>query len=68
MTTWRRVVCWISKDTRAKAHARPRAPTTTHAHTHAHKYIILIAFPRQESFLERSSLLRYTHIAWLGLE
>ena len=31
MTIWRRVVCWISKATRAEAHVHARAPT--HKHT-----------------------------------
>jgi predicted deacetylase len=31
ITIWRRVVCWISKATRAEAHAHARAPT--HKHT-----------------------------------
>ena len=39
MAIWRRVACWISKATRAKAHVRARAPTTiptsTHTRTHA---------------------------------
>ena len=41
---WRLDVCWISKATRAQAHAR--APT--------HTYVILIAFPRQQWFRERA--------------
>ena len=33
MTIWRvRVACWISKDKRAKAHARTCAPTPTQTH------------------------------------
>jgi hypothetical protein len=34
MTVWRRVACWISKPTRAQAHASDRAPTPTSTHTH----------------------------------
>ena len=41
MTVWRRVTCWISKDTRAQAHARTRAPTATHTHTNI-KYLFLL--------------------------
>ena len=49
-TTWRiRVLCWIRKAIRA--------------HTHAQKYLILIAFRRQQWFGERTSLLLYTYIA-----
>jgi hypothetical protein len=33
MTIWRRVVSWISKTTRAKAHISARAPKPTHTHT-----------------------------------
>ena len=35
MATWRRVAYWISKATRAKAHARSRPPTHIHARNHA---------------------------------
>ena len=34
MTIWRNVACWISKTTRAQAHACARAPTHTRADTH----------------------------------
>jgi hypothetical protein len=64
MTIWRCVECWISKATRAQAHARIRAPTTTHTRTQI--YIILIAFPWQQRFRERASLLRYTYISVLS--
>ena len=33
IAVWRRVVCWISKATRAQSHANSRAPTST-PHTH----------------------------------
>ena len=50
---WLRVACWISKTTRAQAHARSRAPTIPHSlkhavthartrphtHTHTHTYL-----------------------------
>jgi hypothetical protein len=42
MTIWRRVACWISKTTRAQAHARARAPTSIHTlptRTHTHTEI-----------------------------
>ena len=48
---------------------RTHMPThpDTHMHararTHTHKYVILTAFPRQQWFRERASLLRYTYIA-----
>ena len=67
------VACWISKATRAQAHASARAPTPSHnTHTHNHTraphtrtlmYVILIAFPRQKLFRERSSMLSYTYIS-----
>ena len=64
MAIWRRVARWISKATRAYAHARAHAPTHTHtgAHEHAltracavthirtHKQVILIGIPRQQWF------------------
>jgi hypothetical protein len=49
---WRRVLCWISK---------PR----THAHTHTHKCVILIAFPWQQWFRERTSMLYVHCLSWL---
>ena len=75
MTIWRRVSCWVTKATRAKTCARVRAPTPTHALrtrmqsrallTHTKKYVILIAFPRQQWFRERALILRYTYSACL---
>ena len=63
MAKWRRVVCWISKATRAQVQAFARAPTRIHARaeTHTKKYTILIAFPRQALY-ERASMSRYTYI------
>ena len=58
MTIWRRTACWISKATRAQTHTRARAPTPTDARTHTQKYVILIAFQRQQWFRERALLLR----------
>ena len=73
-TIWRmRDVCHISKPTRAQSHARANAPTPTctyartrmHLPTNTQKYVLLIAFPRQQRFRERASMLRYTYIACL---
>ena len=59
---------------RAQGYARARAPKPifthphmsvapplphTHTHTHTHKYVILTAFPRQQWFRKRASMLRY---------
>ena len=54
MAIWRRVACWISKATRAEAHACARI----HMRAHAHKYIILSAVPWQRLFHEPASELR----------
>ena len=65
-TLWRvRFACWISKATRAHAHASGHPSTHTHANARAHtqKYVIFIAFPRQQWFHERASMLRYTYVA-----
>jgi hypothetical protein len=54
VTIWRmRVACWISKAIRM------------YAYTHADQYVILIAFPLQQLFRERASVLRYTYITWI---
>jgi hypothetical protein len=70
--TWRiRVTCWINKPTctYAHAHAHVHAPGYPHARTHAqactHRPICNTAFPLQQWFRERASLLRYTYIACL---
>ena len=34
-----------------------------HTHTHKQKYVILIAFPRQQRFRERTSIFHYNYIA-----
>jgi hypothetical protein len=52
-----RVECWIRKATRAQAHPR----TLTRGHPQS--YVTHIAFPGQQWFSERASLLRYTDIA-----
>jgi hypothetical protein len=73
VTTWRiRDACWISTYVHAHAHV---LGTHMHAHTHAHthtrkhahtdQYVILIAFPQQKLFLERSLMLDYMHISCL---
>ena len=71
-TIWRlRMAYWISKTRRAQAHARARAhPPAHHTHTrtrthasilpHTQKYVIFIAFPRQQWLCERASILRHT--------
>ena len=65
MAIWRRFACWISKSTRAQAHASACVPTHKSARTHTQQYVILIAFPRQQWFRERTSMLRYIYIARL---
>ena len=45
---------------------RPRYPhARTHKHGHTDQYVILIAFPQQQWFHERASVLCYTYIAFL---
>jgi hypothetical protein len=64
MAIQRRVACWVSKATCAQAHASARAPTPTRTHSYkdTHKRVILIAFPWQQWFRQRASILRYTFI------
>ena len=68
-----RFACWVRKATRQRASVPTRTRTSmyerarTYTHTHTQKYVILIAFPRQQWFRERASLLRYTYIARLVL-
>jgi hypothetical protein len=38
---------------------------TQRKHAHTDQYVILIAFPRQQRFVKRASVLRYTYIACL---
>ena len=71
ITIWRiRVAWWISKAISTYAHAHARVPTCTHARTRRHadtdQYVIRIAFPQQQWFRKRTSLLRYTYIACLS--
>jgi hypothetical protein len=54
--------CVLEKQGYARASAR------THARTHTEKYVIIIAFQRQQWFLERASILRYTYIACFVLK
>jgi hypothetical protein len=49
--------------TRPGAHMHTHARTRKHAHTD--QYVIFIAFPRQQLFRERASMLRYAFIACL---
>jgi hypothetical protein len=59
----------------ARLHARLRMETSTRPGTHMHarrrkhahtgQYVIFTAFPQQQWFRERASILRYTHIACL---
>jgi hypothetical protein len=59
----------------ARLHARMRMPTLTRQGTHIHartrkhahtdQYVVLIAFPLQQWFRGRASILRYTCIACL---
>ena len=53
----------------ARLHARMRMHTPTrwgtHMHAHTDQYVILTAFPQQQWFRKRASLLRYTYIACL---
>jgi hypothetical protein len=62
MEIWRHVAWWISKATCAQVHAHARA--SVRARTHTQKYVILIAFPRQQWFRERASVL-YVHCLYL---
>ena len=62
---WRvRVACSISKAKRAHVHAHAHAPehphtrALAHTHTHTEKYLILIAFPRQQLLRERAWVMK----------
>ena len=66
-TMWcMRVACWVSKATRAQGNP-PLTHARTHprAHMHTHKYVIIFAFPQQQWFRKRASVLRYTYIEYL---
>jgi hypothetical protein len=55
---------------RMRMHTPTRSGTHMHAqtrkHAHTDQYVILIAFPQQQWFRERASMLRYTYIACLA--
>ena len=51
--------CWVTKATRERTRQHASALS------HTQKYVILVAFPRQQWFLEGASMLRYTYIACL---
>jgi hypothetical protein len=56
---------------RMSMHTPTRPVTHVHArtlkHAHTDEYVILIAFPHQQWFRERASVLRHTYIACLVL-
>jgi hypothetical protein len=51
----------------ARACTRSRAWACACMRAHAHKYIIFIAFPQQQWFRERASVLLYTYIVCLSV-
>ena len=55
--------CTLVKQGYTHAHVHALAPGHTRAHTH--KYVILIAFPRQQWLRERALMLRYTYTTCL---
>jgi hypothetical protein len=68
MTKWRRVACWITKATRAQAHARACVPSHIHVRmhtrepllppTHTHTEICNnYVFPRRQLFREHPAML-----------
>ena len=57
--------CVPNKQDCMHACTRMQTPTCSGTHAHTQKYVILIAFRRQEWFRVRASMLRYTCIAWL---
>jgi hypothetical protein len=52
---------------RMRMHTRPgtHMHARTRKHKHTDQYIIVIAFPQQQWFRERASVLRYTYIGCL---
>ena len=58
-----RFPCSLSKVTRSKHTPTPCTHTSVRTHTWTCARVILIAFPRQQWFRERASVLRYTYIA-----
>jgi hypothetical protein len=55
----------LHMSTRLGTHMHARTHARTRKHAHANQYVILIAFPQQQWFRERASVLRYTYIACL---
>jgi cytochrome b561 len=49
----------------APVHPYPQAHTHARTHTHTHKYVIPIAFPKQQWFCERASLLRLKYVGFI---
>jgi hypothetical protein len=56
---------WKRESTRPRRYIHIHTHGLTHEHAHTHKYAILNAFPRQQWFRERVSMLRYMYIASL---
>jgi integrase len=68
VTIWRmRVACWISKATCTRPHAWVHTHGRTHALASTHTPLSNTAFPQQQWFHERTSVVRYTYIACLVL-
>ena len=61
MAIWRHVASWITKATRAQAHALVCAPIPTNTRKHTDRNIYDLS--RQQLLRERASMLRYTYIA-----
>ena len=57
------LIFWISKATCTHAHTHAYALGHMHARVraHTHKYVIFIAFPRQQCFANRLSVTLYVH-------
>jgi hypothetical protein len=55
------------KHTPAPVHPHHPPPAPPHTHARAHDYVILIAFPGQQLFRDRPSMLRHTYIVCLIL-
>ena len=54
--------------TRPGVHMHARTHARTRKHSHTDQYVILIAFPQQQWFHERASVLNYTNNACLVLD
>lgn len=69
MAIWLHGAYWISKATRAEAHASALPPTPAHTHTHIYSRTRterLIALLRHQWFRERTSALHYTCVYCLS--